>query len=234
MSPFQAFNPKGKAIPLHVGAGSSTPDKLPKIFKDYHEVRLDIDPRCKPDIVSSMTRMKLVDDNSVDAIWCSHALEHLANHEVQPTLREWRRVLKDDGFALMTMPDLQQAARMIAEGRLMETIYESPIGPIRPLDMVFGHSGSIERGHVNMQHRTGFTMQRLKNEIEKTGFAYHNVWKTSINLWALAGMKPAKEVAEQLKRNAETYHHKLKNPVDIFEYQRRQIISDFSLERTRA
>lgn len=186
MSGFQAFNPNGKPILLHVGAGSSTPDKLPKVFKNYHEVRLDIDPRCKPDIVSSMTRMKLVDDKSVDAIWCSHALEHLANHEVQPTLREWIRVLKDDGFALMTMPDLQQAAKMIAEGRLTETIYESPIGPITPLDMVFGHSGSIERGHLNMEHRTGFTEERLAYELHSSGFEFLRSWMKDLNLWAIA------------------------------------------------
>jgi SAM-dependent methyltransferase len=186
MSAFQVFNPEGKPILLHVGAGSSTPDKLPKVFKNYHEVRLDIDPRCKPDIVSSMTRMKLVDDNSVDAIWCSHALEHLANHEVQPTLQEWRRVLKDDGFALMTMPDLQQAAKMIAEGRMMEMIYESPIGPITPLDIVFGHSGSIELGHVNMQHRTGFTMSRLKAELRAADFVQVTVSCEGLNLFAKA------------------------------------------------
>ncbi len=186
MSAFQAFNPNGKSILLHVGAGSSTPNKLPKEFKNYHEVRLDIDPRCKPDIVSSMTRMKLVDDNSVDAIWCSHALEHLANHEVQPTLREWRRVLKDDGFAMMTMPDLQQAAQMIADGRLMETIYESPIGPITPLDMVFGHSGSIERGHVNMQHRTGFTINRIKNELYLAEFVQVNTKRVGLNIHVYA------------------------------------------------
>lgn len=186
MSGFQTFNSEGKPILLHVGAGSSTPDKLPKVFKVYHEVRLDIDPRCKPDIVSSMTRMKLVDDNSVDAVWCSHALEHLANHEVQPTLREWRRVLKDDGFALITMPDLQQAAKMILEGKLMETIYESPIGPITPLDMVFGHSGSIERGHVNMGHRIGFTMSRLKSELNAARFEKVTVWCEGLNLFAEA------------------------------------------------
>ena len=197
MSAFQALNPEGKPILLHVGAGSSTPDKLPKVFKDYHEVRLDIDPRCKPDIVSSMTRMKLVDDNSVDAIWCSHALEHLANHEVQPTLREWRRVLKDDGFALMTMPDLQQAAKMIADGRLMETIYESPVGPITPLDIVFGHSSSIETGKVNMQHRTGFTLKRLKSELEDAKFMTCEVWRVKINLWPIASMEAEKVTTEK-------------------------------------
>lgn len=207
------FDSDGKKILLHVGAGSSTPDKLPKVFKDYHEVRLDIDPRCKPDIVSSMTRMKLVDDNSVDAIWCSHALEHLANHEVQPTLSEWRRVLKDDGFALMTMPDLQQAAQMIADGRLTETIYESPVGPVTPLDMVFGHSASIERDYNHMQHRTGFTQQRLKDEIKNAGIEYSSVWKKSSNLWALASMKPHSKIIQQLRSNSEPYQRQVSNGI---------------------
>lgn len=186
MSGFQAFNPNGKPILLHVGAGSSTPDKLPKVFKDYHEVRLDIDPRCKPDIVSSMTRMKLVDNNSVDAIWCSHALEHLANHEVQPTLKEWKRVLKKNGFAAMTMPDLQQAAQMIINGRLMEAVYESPLGPIRPLDIVFGHATSIGKGQRSMEHKTGFTAERLKEEILNADFKNVQIWENGLNLWAIA------------------------------------------------
>ena len=80
------------------------------------------------------------------------------------------------------MPDLQQAAQMIADGRLMETIYKSPIGPITPLDMIFGHSGSIEKGHVNMQHRTGFTIDRIKNELYKAEFVQVNKKRVGLNI----------------------------------------------------
>ena len=182
----QALNPNNAPVLLHIGAGSSTSDKLPRGFRGFFEVRLDIDPRTKPDIVSSMTRMKLVDDASVDAIWCSHSLEHLANHEVQPALREWRRVLKDDGFALMTLPDLEQAARLIIEGRLMEPIYESQVGPITPLDIVFGHSESIAAGQLSMRHQTGFSENRLRNELELAGFVSVELWRSGLNLFAIA------------------------------------------------
>ncbi len=185
MNAFQAFNPNGKPILLHVGAGSSTPDKLPKVFKEYHEVRLDIDPRCKPDIVSSMTRMKLVDDNSVDAIWCSHALEHLANHEVQPTLREWRRVLKNGGYVVVTMPDIQKVAGLVAQGKLLETIYVSQLGPITPLDMIFGHTASIELGQEYMRHKTGFSSQRLKIEFSEADYKDAQIFSEALNLWGI-------------------------------------------------
>lgn len=180
------LNPDDAPVLLNIGAGSSTADKLPKGFRCWFEVRLDIDPRSNPDILSSMTRMKLVDDASVDGIWCSHSLEHLANHEVGLALKEWRRVLKHDGFAAMTMPDLAQAAQLIVDGHLMNTIYESPIGPITPLDIVFGHSASIAAGQGSMRHRTGFTGERLRGELEAAGFLSVEVWRHGLNLFAIA------------------------------------------------
>lgn len=91
-------------------------------------------------------------------------------------------MLKEDGFAMMTMPDLQQAAQMIAECRLMETIYESTFGQLTPFDMVFGHSVSIERGHVNVQHRTGFSKERIIHDLACGGFERFSCKKSGANL----------------------------------------------------
>ena len=43
---------------------------------------------------------------SVDAVFSSHNIEHLYPHEVPLALKEFMRVLKPDGFVLMTCPDL--------------------------------------------------------------------------------------------------------------------------------
>ena len=92
-----------------------------------------------------MTDMRLVADDSVDAIWSSHNLEHLQRHEVPMALTEFVRVLKPCGLLLVTLPDLQQVAQLVIEDRLEDQAYASSSGPITPLDMIFGHTASLAR-----------------------------------------------------------------------------------------
>lgn len=80
----------------------------------WRELRFDIDPAVAPDILGIMTDMSALGDASVDAIFSSHNIEHLYPHEVPVALKEFIRVLKPDGFAVMTCPDLLSTAEMIA------------------------------------------------------------------------------------------------------------------------
>jgi SAM-dependent methyltransferase len=133
---------------LHVGCGSATLAKLPPGFKDggWSEVRLDINPAVKPDIIGTITNMADVPSGSMDAVYSSHNIEHVYAHEVIQALQEFRRVLKEDGFAVITCPDLQEVAARMADGRLFDPLYVSPAGPIAPIDIVYGHRASIARG----------------------------------------------------------------------------------------
>jgi hypothetical protein len=50
-------------------------------------------------------------------------------------------------------------------------LYESPMGPITPLDVLYGHAGMIEHsGQDYYVHRTGFTSRTLANVVEASGF----------------------------------------------------------------
>src|SRR5689334_5651155 len=86
---------KGQDIVLHVGCGQFRAEKLHPQFRkpNWREVRLDIDPAARPDIVASMTAMDGVPSASVNAVWSSHSLEHLYPHEVPVALGEFHRVL---------------------------------------------------------------------------------------------------------------------------------------------
>ncbi|MEA1647581.1 methyltransferase domain-containing protein [Nitrospirillum sp. BR 11164] len=179
---------------LHVGCGIHRPDKLHSLFlsSEWREVRLDIDPSVQPDIVASITDLSMVADGSVDAVWSSHNVEHLHAHQVPVALAEFRRVLKPDGFVLITLPDLQAVAALVVEDRLDETVYMSPAGPVAPLDMLFGLRSAIARGNEYMAHRTGFTAQTLGKALLAAGFAAVKVTKDkpSFNLWAIAYVTP--------------------------------------------
>ena len=171
---------------LHVGAGTASDKRLPRLFDGWTEVRVDIDPRMRPDIVASMTEITDVEDASMDAIWCSHSLEHVSPHEVTQALSEWRRVLKSDGFAFITTPDLMQAARLVAAGKISEVVYTSPAGPVTALDLIYGQSDAIAKGLTYMKHETGFTLDSLGERLTKEGFERVDVWVEGLSLWAMA------------------------------------------------
>jgi hypothetical protein len=183
------------AVFLHVGSGRKRKSQTTAGFNtpDWTEVRLDIDPQVKPDIVGTMTDMSGVPDAAMDGLFSSHNIEHLYPHEVATALGEFRRVLKPTGFAVITCPDVQSVAALIAEGRsLTEPIYTSTAGPISPLDMLYGHLADLAKGNLYMAHRTGFTDHSLEAALREAGFASVVLLRRqrALDLWALATRSP--------------------------------------------
>jgi ubiquinone/menaquinone biosynthesis C-methylase UbiE len=178
-----------KKYVLHVGCGPYNPKKLPARFRsdEWQEIRLDIDPQVRPDIVASITDMGGIRSGSFDALFSSHNIEHLYPHEVDTALSEFARVLKPDGFALITCPDLQTVAEYIAEDKLDETLYTSPAGPIAPVDILYGHRPSLAKGNLFMAHKMGFTAKTLGQALVRNGFAQVKVRRDRehYNLWAV-------------------------------------------------
>lgn len=186
---------------LHVGCGHKRKNSTTRTFDDpqWQEVRLDIDPRTQPDVVSSITHMHEVSSQSMDAIFSSHNLEHLHAHEIPAALKEFVRVLTPDGFMVLTCPDLQAIAALIAEDKLMQVAYHSAAGPITPLDMVYGLQKALAKGDMHMAHRCGFTQKVLVATLKACGFAAVASLRRpqAYDLWALASKSP--RTAEQVK-----------------------------------
>lgn len=184
---------------LHVGCGPKRKDRTTAGFNtpDWTEIRLDIDPAVRPDVTGTMTDMAAVASASVDAVFSSHNIEHLYPHEVPLALAEFRRVLRDDGFAIITCPDLQSVAALVAQDRLTEPAYVSPAGPIAPLDILYGHRAAMERGNLYMAHRCGFTRKVLAATLQAAGFASVIAMARPrfFDLWALASKSPRGEDA---------------------------------------
>ncbi len=182
-------------IVLNVGCGPPFNQTLPSLFagSEWRELRLDIDADADPDIVSSMTAMDAVESGSIDAIWSSHNLEHLHRHEVPLALGEFIRVLKPGGLLLLTLPDLQKLAKLVAADGLETEAYCAASGPITPLDMIFGHTTSLAQGYRYMAHKTGFTSSTLARVLFDAGFVQNRMGGcNSFDLLASA-LKPAAE-----------------------------------------
>jgi len=158
---------------LHVGCGHLNKFRCKGFDNDnWKEIRLDIDENVNPDIVGTLTDMKLVETGSVDAVYSSHNIEHIFPHEVPIALREFYRVLKEDGIAVISCPDLQSVCEAVAQDKLLEPLYESPSGPICPIDILYGSRKMIAKGNEYMAHKGGFTYSTLNRAFFEAGFKF--------------------------------------------------------------
>ena len=175
---------------LHVGCGRATKANTIAAFNNgvWEEVRLDIDPDCQPDIVGTIIDMSGVADRSFDAIFSSHNLEHVFPHEAPQVIKEFARVLTDDGFVVLTCPDLQSVCEAVAKDKLLEPLYTSAAGPIAAIDMLYGHRAALATGKYYMAHKCGFTYSALVNLFLSGGFksVFGGRRELAFDLWILA------------------------------------------------
>jgi len=155
---------------VNVGCGKRNASALPAYFDDWREVRVDVDPAVEPDVVADLTDLSAIADASADAVWAAHCIEHLYEHQVPSALAEFRRVLREDGFLCVIVPDLQAVARYVAADRLHEPLYTSPAGPVTPHDILFGFGAALAAGSTAMAHHCGFTPASLQRCFQQQQF----------------------------------------------------------------
>lgn len=100
------------------------------------------------------------DDNSVDVIFSSQALEHVSKFAVAPTLLEWKRVLKPGGRLQVQVPDLIWSCMHWLAHPTTDW----------SLDTIYG----IQL-HEGEYHKTGFTELILRQYTEWAGFQIHKL-----------------------------------------------------------
>ncbi|MDL2216786.1 class I SAM-dependent methyltransferase [Desulfovibrio sp. OttesenSCG-928-M14] len=157
---------------LHVGCGIATQaNTTPYLARNmWREVRLDIDPQTKPDIIASIVGLDSVQDESFDAVFSSHNIEHIYAHEVSIALKSFYRVLKKGGHLVISCPDIQSVAEHVAQGNLLQPLYTSVSGPIAAIDILYGFRPALQDGNFAMAHRCAFTMNVLLAELKTAGF----------------------------------------------------------------
>jgi SAM-dependent methyltransferase len=184
---------------VNLGSGPRKAISLPAYFNDWKQLRVDVDPSVEPDIVADLTDLSPIPDRHADAVWASHCIEHLYEHQVITALNEFRRVVRDDGFVCVIVPDLQAVANYVAADRLNEPIYDSPAGPITPHDIFFGYGAAIASGRTSMAHRCGFTPGVLQKYFEQLTFGEVVLRRRdeSLELVALARVQPPQDEDER-------------------------------------
>jgi SAM-dependent methyltransferase len=160
---------------VNVGCGPALTLTRSQFFHDWRQLRVDIEESVNPDVIADLTDLSPIDNDNADALWSSHCLEHLYQSQVPGALGEFYRVLADDGFAVILVPDLQAVADRIVSDKFHEPIYTSGMGPVSAHDMFYGFGPAIAAGQTSMAHRCGFTPTILVNLLNATRFAEYAI-----------------------------------------------------------
>lgn len=174
---------------LNVGCGQV---KLEfDLFKYYKEIRLDTDQNSKPDIIGSIVNMKGIKDESIDAIWASHVIEHIYWSELPKAFDEIKRVLKPSGFAIIITPNLAVIADLIKDD-LTKVLYSTPYGPVTPLDILYGFREYTKVGMEGMSHKMGFNPKLMKEVLNSQEWIKGKIYTTDYDIVAVFGKNEPK------------------------------------------
>jgi len=105
--------------------------------------------------VCNVNKLAFAKDNEVDEIYASNVLEHFTYSKIRDVLREWNRVLKPRGKIYVSVPDMINICELVCKYG-WELFIER---------MVYGED-NYEYG----PHGSGFDFDKLKTELEATGF----------------------------------------------------------------
>lgn len=106
---------------------------------------------------SEINNLSFFDSNSIDYIYCSHALEYYNYEESKKALTEWNRVMKKGAILRIAVPDFDALLEVYNKTGEISSI----IGPLY---------GKMKVNSIDIYHRQVFNFNRLKDILEESGF----------------------------------------------------------------
>ncbi|WP_176962258.1 FkbM family methyltransferase [Mariprofundus sp. NF] len=136
---------------LHIGGQQAHPEW--EIF--------DANPSALVDHVGNANDLSRFDDNTFDALYSSHVLEHFSYQgELTQVLTEWHRVLKPEGTIYASVPNLEVLCELFLDKENL-----SPEDRFMVMRMMFG--GQIDAYDF---HKVGYNSETLASYLLQAGF----------------------------------------------------------------
>lgn len=126
-------------------------------------------------IISDIKSLPQYKNESVEEIILHSVLEHLANKDLRPALKEWNRVLKIKGTINIHVPNVIGAVKAFLENRLdcsgfpKHYVHRTPEEVL--FQMFYGRADIFgDNEPIECQHMTGFCYNRLNRFLTECGF----------------------------------------------------------------
>lgn len=108
------------------------------------------------------------EDNSIEAIYASHLLEHFSYLEVPGILKHWHDKLQSGGWLHINVPDISWAAHEIIKDVKTSDVFSTEEAVINGI--LYG-----SQVHEGEYHKSGYTKNILRDKLIEAGFTDINV-----------------------------------------------------------
>jgi hypothetical protein len=187
---------------LHIGALQEPPMFRGGEWKKHHQPEVETG--------GLLPLLESQEENSFDGVFVAEGVERLYGHQVQPALTHLHRILRQEGRFIIAVPDMQGVAAFVAEGMMDDPLYQTPRGPLVPLNLLYGDSSAIADGREDMASHTGFTAKSLAKHMLAAGFSNVLVQREWLTLWAIGYKYPANHPGR--KNSGRIVNQKLHGP----------------------
>jgi hypothetical protein len=166
------LKPGEKKRLLHLGISSAQAGRFPAGLTPalWEVVRADTDAGVQPDIRTTLPTLERIEPGVYDAVWMPHLLQRLFLFDGAQVLTRIFRLLREEGFVLLTLPDGQLAATYLAHARAHEPLFEAAAGAVTAHDLLYGFGKNMEHGHLHLAHRAAYSGEALSLMLREAGF----------------------------------------------------------------
>ena len=134
---------------LHIGG--TIPKEGWEIFNSQPEAYVDY--------VGDASNLKRFPDETFDIVYASHILEHFDGRSIVNTLKEWGRVLKNDGKLYISVTDLDVICKMFLDKNIGVELR------VKLIKFIYG-----AHDHPDNYHYFGFDLDILVECLKAAGF----------------------------------------------------------------
>lgn len=129
---------KGSVLEYGCGSGFFIQKFQPPLFKqfahDISEYALSQTAKNNPDVTIVKNTKKEIQDKSIDMVAALHLLEHIP--QPADVIREFHRMLKDDGVLFVTMPNMSSVMRPVKNDQWFGYRDETHVSLLAPEEWV--------------------------------------------------------------------------------------------------
>jgi predicted SAM-dependent methyltransferase len=154
-------------VKLNIGCGD---------LKINGYINVDIRDSVEADIIIDLEKIPYpYDSNSIDEILANDIVEHFSHKDVEEIVKEWRRILKNEGTLIIKTPDFENIINILKRDSTFLRVTAALIGKPEKTWISIPHWLYGAQDYSQNFHKLIFTKIELKKFLEYVGFKVHSI-----------------------------------------------------------